>query len=180
MAERAYPFPDDPTRAALVILDVQAGIAASEALDGPVAGVLAESADRFSRIAATRMVVTASSPLRRRREWADMGPGTPGTALRPLTAGQVRRTRAAVIAKTGFDAVPALRERSDLLDGDVTQVWLAGACAEHGVLTTALSLCDAGLDVRVLAGLCASGGSRLDHLAAMEFLRRALGDESVL
>ncbi|KXO98397.1 Isochorismatase family (plasmid) [Tsukamurella tyrosinosolvens] len=140
---------------AKVPADLPARIAAFIALLGP------------DQVVATRYVNMPKSPCRELMGWTG-AESSPDTDLHRAVA--ERATRVLTKNTYGLPAVPEFAGR----------VYVVGLDTDVCVHAAATQLFDAGIDVAVVADLCASAGGAEAHLAGLTALTRVLGRDRIL
>ena len=132
----------------------------------------ARFARRFGVPTLAHCYVTSPQSAAARLRRAAATPDTVPTLLREL-----RPFVQAVFMHEGVGLSPALCQH--LWELNVRTVFLAGADTEAHILSAAFQLVDAGIEPTIVSPLCTAHAGRAAHDAALDLMRRHLGDAHV-
>lgn len=156
----------------LLILDVQNGLINEWTWHVPVR--VAALQESFDGITITRMYNPQKSLYRKLVGWNGFSLGSVDTQLAFAPS-----PNANIIDKSTYCGV-----KEDFIDKmrrhGVSRVHVCGINTEGSVLTSAVALFEAGIEPVVLAHACGSVSGHAEHEAALQILRRLIGDKQVI
>ena len=156
----------------LLIVDVQNGFINEWTAHVPAR--VASLQDSFDQVLVTRLYNPQKSLYRKLIGWSGFSLGSVDAQLAFSP-----RTDATIIDKSTYSCVTqALADR--LRREGIARVHLCGIASDGSVLMSAVSLFEIGIEPVVLAHACGSTCGYADHQAALQIMKRLIGEKQVI